>query len=286
MSDDETADDDEQTTAPAANRGGAIVDEPEHDDAGDPEHEDEPAEDELADDVDESDDGEVDDSLSYDCSEWSGESRQLLDTMLTSAGIGHGWTGTILGVSSGDEDAVDALIDEVVAAADAGLDPDRAKVVYEVATWSSALQHSLAESLAVAEIAYEWDEHGDLVVYEDDEDRVEEIFDALPDPDDPDLVTDDGIEVQDLLSRLFVAAGHLAKRPTDADSVVAAAEVADRLEQLSVPFGFENAVWRNLVGLSCDLRDHLTEIDPGAQVSDEELKEEAGVLRTKLRAYV
>jgi hypothetical protein len=226
------------------------------------------------------------DHLTYDCSDWAGESRALLDAMLSSADIRHTWLGTVLEVPVEEEDAVDAVIDEVMAAAQAGLDPERDKVVYEVGTWSSALQQSLAESLSVAEIAYEWDERGDLVVYADDEERVEEIFDALPDPDDPDLVGDDGIEVQDQLSRLFVAAGHLAKRPTDADSVVAAAEVADRIEQISVPFGFEPAVWRNLVTQAVELRDALTETDPEAQLDDEELMERSSTLRNFLRQYV
>jgi hypothetical protein len=227
-----------------------------------------------------------DDHLTYDCSDWAGESRALLDAMLSSSDIRHTWLGTVLEVPIEEEDRVDAVIDEVMAAAQASLDPERDKVVYEVATWSSALQQSLAQSLVVAAIAYEWDERGDLVVYADDEERVEEIFDALPDPDDPDLVGDDGIEVQDQLSRLFVAAGHLAKRPTDSDSVVAAAEVADRIEQISVPFGFEPAVWRNLVTQSTGLRDALIEEDPDAQLDDEELMEKASALRTFLRQYV
>jgi hypothetical protein len=227
-----------------------------------------------------------DDHLTYDCSDWAGESRALLDAMLSSADIRHTWLGTVLEVPTEEEERVDAVIDEVMNAAEASLDPERDKVVYEVATWSSALQQSLAQSLAVAEIAYEWDEHGDLVIYADDEERVEEIFDGLPDPDDPDLVGDDGIEVQDQLSRLFVAAGHLAKRPTDSDSVVAAAEVADRIEQISVPFGFEPAVWRNLVTQSTFLRDALIEEDPNAQLDDDELKQRASDLRDFLRQYV
>jgi hypothetical protein len=227
-----------------------------------------------------------DDHLTYDCSDWAGESRALLDSMLSSADIRHTWLGTVLEVPVDEEDRVDAVIDEVMAAAEASLEAGRDKVVYEVATWSSALQQSLAQSLVVAQIAYEWDERGDLVVYADDEERVEEIFDALPDPDDPDLVGDDGIEVQDQLSRLFVAAGHLAKRPTDSDSVVAAADVADRIEQISVPFGFEPAVWRNLVTQSTFLRDALIEEDRDAQLDDDELKERALELRNFLRQYV
>jgi hypothetical protein len=295
VSDDQNDDDATEPTTPL---GGAIVG-----------SEVDPAEDSVLDDIDDDDDqtndGEADgdepagdgrprwsppersdDHLTYDCSDWAGESRALLDAMLSSADIRHTWLGTVLEVPIEEEDRVDAVIDEVMAAAVASLDAGRDKVVYEVATWSSALQQSLAQSLVVAEIAYEWDEHGDLVVYADDEERVEEIFDGLPDPDDPDLIGDDGIEVQDQLSRLFVAAGHLAKRPNDSDSVVAAADVADRIEQISVPFGFEPAVWRNLVTQAAELRDALVEEDPDAQLDDDELMEKASTLRTFLRQYV
>jgi hypothetical protein len=228
----------------------------------------------------------VDDRLTYDCTAWSGESRSLLDAMLSSTGIVHSWQGTVLGVPPDEEERVDAVIEQVLAAATVALDPSRDKVAYEVGTWSASLQSTLAEALAVADIPYEWDVNGDLVIYTDDEERAEEIFDGLPDPDDPELSPDDGVVVQDVLSRLFVAAGHLAKKPTDADSVVDVAETTDQLERLSLPFGFEPAVWKNLVGLASGLRDALVEEDEDLQLDDEELKEKATAVRNTIRQYV
>lgn len=228
----------------------------------------------------------VDEGITYDCTEWSGESRNLLQSMLTTAGIPHSWQGTVLGVPEGVEEQVDSIIDEVLAAATPALDATRGRVVYEVGTWSAALQSSLAESLVVADIPYEWDERGDLVVYAEDEERVEEIFDQLPDPDDPELGDDGGPSVQDLLSRLFVAASDLAKKPRDADAVVDCAEVADSIERLSLPFGFESAAWKNLVALATQLRDLLVEEDPDLQPDDEDLKERAAALRDSVRHYV
>jgi len=228
----------------------------------------------------------TDDGLTYDCTEWSGESRSLLDELLSSSGIRHAWQGTVLGVAPDDEARVDAIIEEVLASATAALDPARDKVVYEVGTWSAAMQSSLAESLTVADISYEWDEAGDLVVYADDEDEVEEIFDQLPDPEDPELSPDDGVIVQDLLSALFVAAGDLAKKPRDASAVVSAADVTDRLERLSLPFGFEPATWRNLVALATNLHDALVETDEEHRLDDDELREQARALRDTLRRYV
>lgn len=227
-----------------------------------------------------------DDGLTYDCTEWSGESRALLDELLSSAGVRHAWQGTVLGVSPEDEAQVDALIDEVIASASAALDPERDKVVYEVAAWSAAMQSSVAESLTVADIPYEWDDAGDLVVYADDEDRVEEIFEQLPDPDDPELASDESVNVQDLLSALFVSAGDLARKPRDAAAVVGVADVAEQLEHLSLPFGFEPAVWKNLVGLATNLRDALVAEEGESALEDDELRTLAAELRDTLRRYV
>ena len=227
-----------------------------------------------------------DDRLLYDCTTWSGESRSLLDAMLGSAGVTHTWQGTVVGVPVDAEEEVDAIIDQVLAAATAALDPGADKVAYEVGTWSASLQSMLAEALTVADIPYEWDVNGDLVIYADDEERAEEIFDTLPDPDDPELSSEDGVAVQDLLSQMFVAAGHLAKKPTDADAVVSLVDTTDQAERLSLPYGFEPAVWKNLVGLAANLRDALTEEDEDAQLSDDELRDRAAALKVTLRQYV
>jgi len=120
----------------------------------------------------------------------------------------------------------------------------------------------------------------------DEHDWVEEIFDQLPDPEDPELSPDDGVIVQDLLSALFVAAGDLAKKPRDASAVVSAADVTDRLERLSLPFGFEPATWRNLVALATNLHDALVETDEEHRLDDDELREQARALRDTLRRYV
>jgi hypothetical protein len=228
----------------------------------------------------------AEDGLTYDCTTWSGESRSLFDSLLSSAGVRHTWQGTVVGVAADDEERVDAIIDEVMAAATVALEPGRDKVAYEIGTWSASLQSTVAEALAVADIPYEWDANGDLVIYAEDEEHAEEIFDGLPDPDDPELSSDDGVAVQDLLSAMFVAAGQLAKKPTDADAVLQLARTTDEVERLSLPFGFEPAVWKNLVSQASTLHDALGEEDESAQLSDDELKERASALRATLRQFV
>lgn len=57
--------------------------------------------------------------LAYECSEWSEESRRLLDGLLDSSGVPRVWQGTTLTVRSADGAVVDRLVDEVVDLAEA-----------------------------------------------------------------------------------------------------------------------------------------------------------------------
>jgi hypothetical protein len=228
---------------------------------------------------------EDDDHVTYDVSEWAGASRTMLDALLVGDDIPHFWQGTELYVQNSYERRVDELIDEVLDSATPALQAGRDKVVYEVGSWSAALQSGLAESLGVADIAYEWSETGDLLVYADDEERVDAILDAMPDPDDAELSDADGLAVQDVLSKLFLASGTLRRSPTDSDAVIDAVDAANRLERLSVPFGFEPPVWRGIVDDALALRD-LLEGEKDTEVPDDAVKEQAASIRSQLRHYV
>lgn len=234
-------------------------------------------------------DGGTDDLL-YDCTTWAGESRGLLTSLLSSHGIAHVWQGTVLSVLPGDEAVVDGLIDDVMASARPALEPDAAKVVYEVGSWPAALQSMLADSLTVADLPYEWDERGDLVVYAEHEEEVEVLLDDLPDPDAPEFAgevsANDGIAVHELLDRLFMAASKLASKD-DSASILAVDDVAATLERMGPPFGFEPPQWKALVGMSSRLRDALA-AGPGDEVAltDPEIRTLSGDLKALLRQYV
>jgi hypothetical protein len=228
---------------------------------------------------------EDDDHITYDVSEWAGASRTMLDALLVGDDIPHFWQGTELYVKNEYERRVDELIDEVLDSATPALEADRDKVVYEVASWSAALQSGLAESLGVADIAYEWSESGDLLVYAEDEERVDSILDSMPDPEDEELSDADGLAVQDVLSKLFLATGTLRRSPTDSDAVIDAVDAANRLEHLSVPFGFEPPVWRGIVDEALALRE-LLDGNGDSAVSDDAVKEKASDIRAQLRHYV
>ncbi|MFM7068554.1 MAG: hypothetical protein ACKOYM_03745 [Actinomycetes bacterium] len=188
------------------------------------------------------------DRITYDASPWAAESRTMLTSLLQGEGVAHAWQGTEVTVHAADEDLVDRLVAEVLAVAAPAFDPSAPKVVYEVGGWSDALQTELVDALVGAEVPFEWDAHGDLVVLAEDEARVEELLDALPDSDDdPDAATVDGLAVHEVLDQLFVAADRLGRRPGDARATVNAVAAAERLAGMATPFGFDESSWGRLV---------------------------------------
>ena len=248
-------------------------------------------------------DVEIEDGqLAYECNAWAAESRDLLDSLLTTKGIAHVWQGTTVTVREEDEDAVDDLIDEVLASARPSLDPAAPKAVYAVGAWPVALQTQLVDALAVDDIAYEWDEQGDLVVLESDEDAVSAVIDELPEIDDEGVSSDDGVALHELFDSVFMAAGRLAKRPSDAAATVDVVDGADLLAQVALPFGFEPAQWRSLVGAVTALREAISPTgagtgDPDAGADDEpapaagpagdaEIAELAATARDTVRQYI
>lgn len=236
---------------------------------------------------------ELDDGqLAYDCTAWAGESRGMLASLLSTAGIAHVWQGTVVTVREEDEQAVDDLVDEVLAAARPALDPSAPKLVYEVSTWPVSLQTELVDALTASDVAYEWDEQGDLVVREDDEELVARVLDELPDPDEDQVSSDDGVAVHELFDRVFMAADRLARNGADAHGTVQLVEAADVLGRLALPFGFEPPQWRALVSQVTALRDAIEPADADggpaapAALGDTEIASMASSVRDLLRQYI
>lgn len=227
-----------------------------------------------------------DGQLAYECASWAAESRGLLESLLNSRDIPHAWQGTTVTVREEDEDAVDDLIDDVLASARPALDPKAPKLVYEVGVWPVALQTELVDQLTAADVPYEWDEQGDLVVRESDEAEVEAVLELLPDPDAGGLSSDDGVAVHEVLDELFMSSDRLAKHATDASATVAVVEVTARLEQMALPFGFEPAQWRRLVTTAQHVRDAIEPPEDAEPVTDAEISERAVAARDAVRQYI
>lgn len=227
------------------------------------------------------------DRVEYDCAPWSGESRSLLASILESEGVDHVWQGTTVTVHAGDSDFVDGLIDEVQAVATPALAADSPRIAYEVRAWPVAFQTQLAEAITDAELPFEWDEAGDLVVYEEHEDEVEAILEALGDPDEAEGVisADDGLVVHQVLDRVHAATTRLVRNPQDARAVLALDAAGAEVEMLAPPFGFTALEWRSFVNLVSDVREALHADGDGA-LTDAELAEIVGELRNAVSEYI
>jgi hypothetical protein len=239
----------------------------------------------------EHDDPEVeadpDGQLRYELHEWAGESRVLLEQLLESQALPRAWQGTTLIVPAAIESQVDPLIEQVVVTTLPSLDPDAPKLVYELEDWTEDDITGLAEALDTVEIPFELDIEGNLVVLEEDEERVERLLESIEYPDalKPDLEGDDevdGVDVAELMGDLFVAVDRLKNHARDHEGVLGLVRAADAIAGVPVPFGFAPAVWTDIVGQAERLRAGIE----NDEHSDELIEEHAEELRSLLRNYV
>ena len=235
--------------------------------------------------------GDEDEQIAYEFDELEAHARLAIDELFWSSGIAHAWDGTSLIVRPDDEEEADRLIDE--ADREAFLDSDAEQVSYELADWDDARRAQLTDALTAASIEHAWDEHGELVILEDDEDRVDAIVDAIEFPeaievdDEDELAAEDalaadGLDPQDVLSELFISSDRLMHDPLDHEGVLSLVDAARMAETLPLPYGFAPAVWNDLVAQAHDLRVALEKED----VDDEQIIEQATRLRSTLRNFV
>jgi hypothetical protein len=229
-----------------------------------------------------------DEQLAYEFHDWSFESRRMLDQLLTGHGIAHSWQGASMIVRAADEEAVDALVDEVEVAALPTLDSEREHTVYEMEGWTAENQTELSNRLGVSGIPHEFDVNGDLVVHAEDEGAVDEILDDIEargaievdgeEDGSVDAVDLDGLDVNELLSTLFGAADRLRRNARDSNGVLGFLDNAPTLEQLRTPFGFERPAWQALVAQTQALHTLLEDDDS----DDDDVQEQAQTLRDTL----
>lgn len=192
--------------------------------------------------------------LAYDLHEWALETRTMLAQLLTADGVPHSWQGTTLLVHDSQEQAVDALLEEVTSAEERDLDPAEPQTAFEMAGWSGELLAALTERLGGVGVPHEIDEDGDLVVHEADEEQVELIIEELlARADEEGFEELEGLQANDLLSALFLAADRLRRDVHDAEGVLGVVEHGHRLATAATPFGFAATTWRSLRETTAEL---------------------------------
>jgi hypothetical protein len=222
--------------------------------------------------------------VAYELDSWAGDQRTVLDGMLDKEGIPRAWEGGTLVVGAQHEEDVDELVEAAEYAFQPPLDPDAPKVVYGVGDWDDLEVDRLVDLITEAGIPYEWDDQGDLMVLEADEERAEEIFDRLEAEQDDGASPKGsaGLEATEVLSELFVACDRLAKDAEDHEGVLSLVDASKLAGRIPLPFGFDPEVWAEIVAKANALR-KLFEDDID---DDDEIRERATGLRTILREYV
>ena len=221
--------------------------------------------------------------LAYELHEWALESRSMLAQLLVADSVVHSWQGTTLLAHESMEAQVDALIEEVEAAENPELDPDKAQVAFEMEGWSGDLQAQLAERLGQADVAHEFDADGDLVCHEEDEEQVELVIeDLLARAADDGLEELEGLEVNGLLSDMFEAADRLRRDVNDGTGVLRAVEHGRRIAGVATPFGFPATAWSAIRDRCGELADMLESED----ATDEDIVDLAARLRDTLQRMI
>ena len=257
-------------------------------------------------------DGQAGEWLAYELHEWSLESRVMLQQLLVVDKVVHSWQGTTLMVHESLEETVDSLVDEVEEterakeATTRPIGPEDSLTAFELAEWPEALRAELVELLVQARVPHVLDTEGevaesevaesevaegevaesevcDLLVREADEERVELLIDdLLAREEEAQFEELDGLEVNELLSALFVACDRLRRDPGDVDGMRGLVLNARRIAGVRTPFGFSASSWRSLRNAVGELLDSVE----GEETGREDLRELAHRMSDTLRTLV
>ena len=210
----------------------------------------------------------------------------MLQQLLVADQVVHSWQGTTLLVHFSLEDEVDGLISEVEEATDRRIRPDDELTAYELGEWPQELREDLVARLRQAGVPCQLDETEggcDLLVREADDERADLVIDdMLARVEEAELTELDGLEVNDLLSSLFVACDRLRRDPHDPEGVLGAVASARQVSQVRTPFGFSAESWRGLRNAAGTLLGLLESDD----TDDEKLRELAHRLRDALQTLI
>lgn len=192
------------------------------------------------------------DQIAYELDGWGNQLRVTLAGMLDLQGIAYVWEAGALVVAAPHE----ASVDEMIAAVEGGegeeLAADVPQVAFEIEGVSADELAALDAELIAAHIPHAWQETGELLVPETDEDQVAELIDAVLNPDE-DESEEDGLATHAALDALYVAVDKLVKDPADDKLVARFVAAGDGLGELRVPYGMSGNEWDALLAQVAEL---------------------------------
>lgn len=215
----------------------------------------------------------------YDLDDWSERDRGALRDRLETLGVPHRWDGLTLVVVETDEAWVERIMDQVEDDLSVAVDTDGDQIAYDLAGWDADARVRLLDLLdqEVVAFAVEADE---LFIDAVDEQRVDELIDALLSPEGASVLTESASA--EVMGELFVAADRLAHDPIDPEGTLALIGVVRSTVGSNPPYGMDKVWWDGVLG-HADRIIALLDVpssDGGAVI------DEATLLRDALRPYV
>ena len=227
--------------------------------------------------------GELDDrgpaTVELDLRDWSEPARTALDERLHLLEAPHAWNGGWLAVPEDSVAWMERVIEQVEDERSVELDPEVEQIAYDLADWDEANRSMLVHALADEAIAYGL-EDDELIVHEIDEQRVDELIDAIVAPDAPPV--EDGEARTEVMGELFVAADRLVHDPRDHAGRAAVRDGALEAATHAPPYGMDKQWWKGL-GERCAA---LVALFDAPAADEEPIVEAAMELRDALRPYV
>ena len=227
--------------------------------------------------------GPEDDLTAFEVGDWSQAMRDELVERLVQAKVPHILEQTsVSGAGSGvDVGSVGEAVSGVV---ESGEDAGSGVDVGSVGEAVSGVVESGEDAGSGVDVGSGEDAGGwDLWVREADEERVDLVIDdMLARLEEENFVELDGLDLNDLLSDLFLACDRLRRDPGDLDGLRGAVAGARRIAGVRTPFGFSAPNWRSLRNAAGELL-ALVEAE---ETDAEELRDLAHRLSDTLRMLI
>ena len=219
----------------------------------------------------------------YELDEWTDRERALLRERLETLGVPHRWEDrTTLVISMPDEAWVERIMDQVEDDLSLALDPDVVQVAYDLTEWNAVGRERLFDVLEEQAVPYGVDGE-ELFVHEIDEQRVDEMIDAIVRPDAADdAAASDDAGGPEAMGDLFVAADRLVHYPDDHEGTLALIAAIRRAGTAPVPYGMDKVWWDGVLGRA----DVLVTLRDTPAPDEEAIIVTATELRDALRPYV
>ena len=181
------------------------------------------------------------DQIAYELDGLGNQLKVALEGMLERAEIPRVWEAGALVVDARFETDVDALIAVVEGADIPELDADTPQIAFEIDGLDADRLAVLDARLLAESLPHAWNDEGELLVAEADEDQATALIEAVLEEE---LELDeDGPSANEVLNDLFVATDRLSKKLTDTKLIAEVTDAAARLEGIGVPYGLNGEDW-------------------------------------------